>query len=81
MKIDLVQADAVASQHQNKTPPATRSTARPNFRLIPQWGPWTVSVAETPTDPTVYNIYIKSASSLFLSGDFASPFFALCRLI
>ncbi|KAG8946747.1 hypothetical protein FRC00_009411, partial [Tulasnella sp. 408] len=60
MKIDLVQADAVASQHQNKTPPANRSAARPNFRLIPQWGPWTVSVAETPTDPTVYNIYIKT---------------------
>lgn len=73
MKIDLVQADAVASQHQNKTPLVTRSAARPNFRLIPQWGPWTVSVAETPTDPTVYNIYIKSAS-LFLSGDFASLF-------
>ncbi|KIO15592.1 hypothetical protein M407DRAFT_209566, partial [Tulasnella calospora MUT 4182] len=61
MKIDLVQADAVASQHQNKTPPANRSAARTNFRLIPQWGPWTVSVAETPTDPSVYNIYIKSA--------------------
>ncbi|KAG8981428.1 hypothetical protein FRB90_007256, partial [Tulasnella sp. 427] len=60
MKIDLVQADAAASRQQQKSPTAARSASRTNFRLIPQWGPWSVSVAETPNDPTVYNIYIKT---------------------
>lgn len=65
MKIDLAAA-AVGHQQQHPPPPVSagpiRSMSRPNFRITPQWGPWTVSVAETPNDTETYNIYIKSTS-------------------
>ncbi|KAG8895067.1 hypothetical protein FRB99_000773, partial [Tulasnella sp. 403] len=57
MKIDL---SAVPTIPTGQHAPPMRSNSKPNFRLTSQWGPWTISVAETPHDPQVYNIYIKS---------------------
>ena len=59
MKIDLSVAHPYANGQKRVGVP--RSSSRPNFKFTAaQWGPWTVSVAETPGDERVYNVYIKS---------------------
>jgi hypothetical protein len=71
--VDIQSPDVFDSQYQPSSVDLHRSeilrrplvipaSRRNPLRMDTQDGPWSISVAESPNDPTTYSIYIKSES-------------------